>query len=300
MQDRPHNSFAGSKAKSHLFSQTLRKQDILLKHVANADYEAVNAFLNIHDNQTPYALQKGKVIDYSGRHFKSISPIQYAAWALDSTMLKKLASSLTSPEQNALAAAQIMELKEGMPFTLTNTPRKMAHYDIDAYINCLTQFVKLYKKMTTEQRTKFWIEVIGKHQREVPANLAQEYCRKDRAFKPVPDFSQPNHKDCSMKLLFNNNISCKEITWYPLPEDNKGLGVQYAIARGWAKEAVAFGSFDGLGNARAHVRGEADLDALIAYKEQRMLEIERIVSEDLLGEITPDHSNHHKSGCVIC
>jgi hypothetical protein len=68
--------------------------------------------------------------------------------------------------------------------------------------------------------------VVGKAQRDVPAHIAQEYCRPDRSFSPTPQFTED---EFPRTLTFHNNYSGDSDSWFPLPASNAGLGFDYAL-----------------------------------------------------------------------
>lgn len=119
------------------------------------------------------------------RKWKSISPLQYAAWAGDMPLVDKF-MDLLPKEHLAVAIKQLKEvIDEGMewgPFLLA------IYLVIDAY----KEHSKYFKKWTTEERDYHWVHEIGKAQLNSVVNLLQFMC--SRVSLNIPDFQSPNRK----------------------------------------------------------------------------------------------------------
>ena len=77
---------------------------------------------------------------------------------------------------------------------------------------------------------------VGKAQRDVPAHVAHEYCRKDRSFSPLPSFNVdgadiPNETLPRVLKFYNFNTEAVD-SWFPLVAPNSGLGFDFALMRG--------------------------------------------------------------------
>ena len=97
-----------------------------------------------------------------------------------------------------------------------------------------------------------WLEV-GKAQRDVPAHIAQEYCRSDRAFGPdCPPFDEPI---LPRGLTIYPDTKVK--AWFPLGSSSSGLGFEFAVSRNKYSPVA-----EQYGNRRARNSGVVDLQAV--------------------------------------
>jgi hypothetical protein len=130
-------------------------------------------------------LEKGEVTDYSGRTFKGITAFQYALWALDRHMWRMILKYLPREE----AATQLHD------HIYNKKAYKDMHgdyYDFVPLIDALQTYVTNFANWTDTQKVKHWCEIVGGAQLSVPAQVANEYCRTDRSFYPVPTFKEDN------------------------------------------------------------------------------------------------------------
>ena len=67
---------------------------------------------------------------------------------------------------------------------------------------------------------------VGKAQRDVPAHIAQEYCRPDRSFCPRPEFNEE-----TLPRVLTFDYDHQEVPWFPLGAPSRGLGFMYALYR---------------------------------------------------------------------
>ncbi len=70
--------------------------------------------------------------------------------------------------------------------------------------------------------------LVSKAQRDVPAHVAQEYCRPDRPFYPCPHLNEPTLPHV---LVFYNWITSRYDSWFPLTSSNSGLGFDFGLIR---------------------------------------------------------------------
>jgi hypothetical protein len=161
------------------------------------------------------------------------------------------------------------------------------YYDFTPLIGALQTYVTNHANWTRDERIKHWCEVVWGAQLLVPAHVANEYCRADQPFHPVPKFNT----DCLPRdfTVHNFTISCKEQHWF------------------------AASSGDRAGVARAHreftmrtygaLCGEArwDLVAVTALYEVRTDELVKLKQQLLNPAKTPEELNPdpEKSRCVI-
>jgi len=100
-------------------------------------------------------------------------------------------------------------------------------FDFHSLITAFETYVNNYDRWTYHQREIAWLDV-GKAQRDVPAHVAQEYCRRDRSFEPRSEF---NEEMLPRVLTFYNSFT-KINSWFPLSSLSSGLGVDFALS-GW-------------------------------------------------------------------
>lgn len=128
------------------------------------------------------------VKDPGGRIFKDISMYQYAAWALDISMLNMMESCLNpdSSEVLGIINEQIKELKQGkVSYTLSRSKNGdnreifSSHYDLTPLNNSMQQYFTYYYLLNTEERKDFWLKYIAQEQAQVPVHIAQELTLND-------------------------------------------------------------------------------------------------------------------------
>jgi hypothetical protein len=103
---------------------------------------------------------------------------------------------------------------------------------------------------------------IGKAQRDVPAHVAQEYCRPDRSFAPIPQFKEA---DLPRNITFYNEKTGQVDSWFPLASSPNGLGYNFSVTRGqYNCKGCGFESGKGY---------DHDLTALIHLDEVRTEEL---------------------------
>ena len=212
------------------YSQTQVNQ--LLQHVAYGEQDKAEALIKTNPS---LLLGKGTVRDYSSRTFTNITAFQLALWALDWHMWKMLTKYLPQPA----ARDQLRELEaQGTPYG--------KHYDFNPLLSAYKTYIDNYDPWTVEQLTKHWNTVIGKLQTQVPAHVAQEYCRPDRSFEPTPSF-----KEIVFPRSFKIGDDPIEV-WFPLSTVPwlGSLGVSFGVlrdgerARGrWNASGTAPGTF---------------------------------------------------------
>ena len=132
--------------------------------------------------------------------------------------------------------AQILERvekieRDGLSYHQHGKPFQSPHFDFTLLKDALDNYVKGYDKW--EQTSNWdamkaaWMQV-GLAQRDVPAHVAQEYCRPDRSFSPLPTF---NEGSLPRGLTFYNGTTGNDDSWFPLSAGVGGLGFDFAVAR---------------------------------------------------------------------
>src|SRR3990167_419161 len=133
----------------------------LLQHSVRGEQDEAKKILK----SMPHLLfQKGSVTDYSGRRFKNISPLQYAAWAYDTHLLKMIVNFVTL-NQTLRALHQLKELE-------SIGTEHGSHYDFSPLITALKTYITTYEIRGYERSIDCWCEMVGSAQRMVPVHVA--------------------------------------------------------------------------------------------------------------------------------
>lgn len=175
----------------YLFSGTSKKEtksdiDKLLQATAKAD-EAEALYLA---KECPNLIIKKESFqeEWCGqRLWKSISPLQYAAWAGDLPLAEKFVRLL--PDDHLLdALAQLKEVKdEGMEWGPFLLPASMI---LDAY----KEHSRHFDKWSKTERNRHWVREVGKAQLNSVVNLLQFMLPPIRSSLNMPDFNKPNRR----------------------------------------------------------------------------------------------------------
>lgn len=215
----------------HALFQPRLSADRLLLAVAHCDIDPVMPLIKKNPNNI---LKKGDITDYSGRVFKNISPLQYAAWAYDTDTLKLL---LAHCDQNMklTASQQLAELE-------MNGTEHGAHFNFDPLLKALTDCVHNFNVWSDEQVENHWVKTIGGCQKMLPTHVAMIYCRTGVVWQDA--FDLPTQFGMMKKTLNIYKLSAsseKMENWFPLTKDS-GLGSTFAVChlglRGFAMEFV--------------------------------------------------------------
>jgi hypothetical protein len=247
----------------------------VLYHVVRGEHEAVRTLLT---NNIDLLYKRGSITDCSGRKFESISPFEYALWALDKHMWDMMISCIPKNEQGNEVVAQLqaqyktfkingkaLEEKveapqiKGITYWVNGTPITESHFDFKQTI------IKELQTQVTLQNTpgnkdwdaieKQWVEGVGKAQRLLPVHVVNEYCAT-RAFAPIPDFTIYSG---SSRQFFNWKTD-KDEDWFTL--DSK-LGIDFGICKGAARGGP------GTRGLPSECDGGRDLDAIMALCQVR-------------------------------
>ena len=146
---------------------------------------------------------------HNGREFKSITPFQYALWALDWYMWDMMMKHI----DHSQARSQLEELES------RGTEHGKQFDGFDKLINAYQDYLDKYDDWSSKQRkkeqkqwirkslgfgipivnfdhlTQHWCRVVGGAQKDLPVHALQEYWRKDRSMDPTPDFKDKRGKD---------------------------------------------------------------------------------------------------------
>lgn len=192
------------------------KVNLLIEYVAKGKEREAEELLRANRG---LALHPGTVTDYSGRNFRNITAFQYALRALDSHMWRMILKYLPQDQ----AALQLKDFE-------SNGTDHGAHYDFDSFIRVFD----VYRNKESEADDLFgpvetvcydighFVCRVGQAQRFVPVHVANQYCRPDRSFNPLPDFKNDTSLPRQLQIGPYSH-------WYPL---GRGLlGKYYAVYR---------------------------------------------------------------------
>lgn len=156
-------------------------------------------------------LMSGDLTDCANRQFTQITALQYAAWALDWSMLEMLKKYLSKEAMRK----QITELERG-----TWIQGYSSVVSWQKLIDALQRYIDNYNIWTDLECRVHWIQNVGGEQLMLPAHVIQEYCRSDKT-----------QKSAEPVLLSRIDISINK-NWF---ENNKGekLGRDFGRIRGY-------------------------------------------------------------------
>lgn len=192
-------------------------------------------------------LHRGLFTDYSGRKF-NCSTYEYAYWAKDTHMCRMLERYMDDKTKAQMLTRIDAIEADGFTFQQNGEEHRSAHFDFtplkEAYQRYLDGYDGWLAAENWEAMDAAWWDV-GKAQRNVPAHVAQEYCRPDRSFDPRPEF---NEATLPRVLTFYNWTIKRDDSWFPLAASNSGLGFDFSLMRGsargrpWARGGARVGS----------------------------------------------------------
>ncbi len=182
---------------------------------------------------------QGRFTDYSGRSF-NCTAYEYAYWAKDTHMCRMLERYMDA-ETKAFMATRIDEIERidaetgqpvGLVYHQAGQEHRSAHFDFtplkEAYQRYLSGYNAWYAADDVDGLKAAWTDV-GKAQRNVPAHVAQEYCRRDRKFDPRPEFNEETLPRVLTSFITHTR---RDGSWFPLAASNSGLGFDFAMERG--------------------------------------------------------------------
>ena len=177
-------------------------------------------------------LTPGIFTDYSGRTFHCTA-YEYAYWAKDAHMCRMLERHMVG--KDAIKADMSMRIDEiernGLAYQQHGLEYCRPHFNLRPLIDALQEYLDGYDNWN---RTRSWAALktawmkVGLAQRDVPAHVAHEYCRRDRSFNPLPSFNV-NEETLPRDLEFMNYETGDEESWYPLGGSTTGLGFDFAL-----------------------------------------------------------------------
>ena len=221
-----------SKTMYSIFKPVLNK---FLQCVACGQQDKAEALFTRVYSGNPAKIQEalvhqGKFTDYSGRTF-NCSAYEYAYWAKDIHMCRMLERYMDE-ETKALIFARINTNDEiGLPYQQNSEEHRSAHFDFtplkEAYQRYFDSLDAWHDAEKLRAIDAAWL-AIGRAQRDVPAHVAQEYCRPDRSFYPCPEFNEASLPRVLSIYGYGRGA------WFPTPPVD-GLGVNFSAARGGAR-----------------------------------------------------------------
>jgi hypothetical protein len=181
--------------------------------------------------------------------------------------------------------------RDGLTYTQHGVEvRGSKHFDFRSLIDAYANYIQVYDRWLADNATDAELDdawyAIGVMQRDVPAYVAQEYCRPDRLFHPRPVFNESN---LPRTLTFYNHRTDRNEEWYPIViSATSGLGVDFALLRvagagsraivGGAGSRVILGGRPAAGGPGAFAgieRADFDLTAVISLDEASTVELTR-------------------------
>lgn len=243
------NLVSTSKRMYSLF-QPRRLSDKFLQRVAYGEQEQAERLFtdvyqgNVEKIQTALCCQR-RFTDYSGRTFHC-SAYEYAYWAKDAHMCRMLERHMDDATK-AQMLARIKEIEridkatgkpKGLKYQQHGAEHRSAHFDLTPLITALQEYVNGFDAWRAAKNwaamRAAWMKV-GIAQRDVPAHVAQEYCRPDRSVVPLPFFNVDREgvrrETLPRVFAFYNWNNHRDELWFPLGQVGSGLGFDFALVR---------------------------------------------------------------------
>jgi hypothetical protein len=175
----------------------------------------------------------GQFTDYSGRTF-NCTAFEYAYWAKDWHMCQMLQSHMDEMvKAEMLKRAEAID-RNGLNYSQRGELKNSKHFSFQELKDAYKHYLEIYKLWRKHTAADTELDVawfaIGRAQRDVPAYVAQEYCRTDRSFLPQPTFGEETFP---RTLMFCNSRTGREEFWFSFAtSDTSGLGKEYTAFRG--------------------------------------------------------------------
>ena len=194
-------------------------------------------------------LHQGTFTTYAGETF-NCSAYEYAYWAKDTHMCRMLERYMDD-ETKAQMLTRIDAIEaNGLIYQQNSQEYHSSHFDFtplkEAYQRYLAGYDAWLAANGWGAMKAAWLDV-GKAQRNVPAHVAQEYCRPDRSFHPTPEFNEATLP--RVFTFYDWTTGGRNDSWFPLTASNSGLGFDFSLIRA------------GGGGARRTLRGSAERGA---------------------------------------
>jgi hypothetical protein len=161
-------------------------------------------------------------------------------------------------------------------------------FDFHSLITDLDSYVNNYDKWNCHQQQEAWMKV-GKAQRDVPAHVAHEYCRRDRSFdlNAYRDAGESRFKEKTLPrvLTFDNHVTNIK-SWFPLTSSSSELGFDFGLL-GRCPGAGARQSVGSAAESGCDAAARADLAAVSHLDEVRTADLTQ--SREILEMASQNH-----------
>ena len=206
--------FSTCKALNERSSVFIKPINKLLSLVARSEQDKAKAMIR---ENPELLLQSGDITDGAGRYFKCITPLQYAAWALDAhmwtMMLPLFPDAALNNGVSVEAAHQLQALEDN------GLGEHGRHFDFKPLLDAYAAFLE-------NPSEDNWIRGVGGAQRLLPDHVVQEYTTPDRPFKPTPSFAVADARRPTAHRA-------RGVSWWRSAVFYNGtLGVSWAAGRG--------------------------------------------------------------------
>lgn len=305
----------------------------LLRHVARGEERMVERLFNISLANISCLLIPGNVQDHAGRVFFNITPFQYAIWALDWHMCKLMLNYLSKANSAGCREAEVVRLALLCQFNevTTNGVNYMFngiavegehHFDFQPLISALRTLVLRSKQqggdmigqglyptrvpgfiggghlmplpyLSSDRGSRDWCTIVGSAQKNVPAHVAQKYCKRAIwFFAKLLERTKPPRS-----IEFYNVLTDKRESWWPAEPLSKTLGVDFAICHGNSGALGGGGPDFGVNGPTGQI--ESDLTMLTDLAQKRTRQIARLGDDllDLFDHVSDEAG--HKSCCGL-
>lgn len=214
----------------------------------------------------------GMLTDCSGRTF-NCTAYEYAYWAKDTHMCRMLEAHMDEETKTQMLSRIDAIEDSGLSFQKSGAKYRSAHFDLTALRTALNAYIDSYVANDWGATEEAWMN-IGKAQHDVPAHVAQEYCRPDRSFYPCPPF---NESTLPRVLTFNNWATSRDESWFPLSSSNSGLNFNFGLIRGACTAARGGPGESGWLVASGALWAARDLAAITRLDEVRTEDLKRVL-----------------------
>ena len=270
----------------------------LLVHVARGQQDEADVLLTKHPE---LLLERGDVTDYSGRSFVSISPLEYAYWAMDTHMCRMLEQHLMALEPTRCEKTKAIMLKRlnkieeyGLTYKQYGVVVEHSkHFDFSPLITALRRYIAGFHNWCALRNydaiNAAWMAV-GIAQRDMPVHVVNEYCFPNRLFDPRPAF---NERVMPRNVEFFKDMTTSLSPLFPLViSDSSGLGVDFALVRGgrWCNGNPLLTARGDSGSDVGFLRVPIDLAAMSHLAEIRKADLASFLQVLLPTDLESSHS----------
>lgn len=178
--------------------------------------------------------------DYSNRTFYSTA-YEYAYWAKDTHMRRMLEAYMDDKTKSYLLERIENIDKNGLTYWVFGKKIEGSkQFDFKTLIKALAYYKDNIQKWDDDNDLQAmndaWMAV-GIAERDVPAHVAQEYCREDRSFEFIDEFTF-HEQFLPRTFLFVNFTDSPVNFWFPVLSPDSGLGYHFAVVRAYRSEAA--------------------------------------------------------------